>query len=179
MNGFMPCGLIAFFGVQKYGVLRSATQEYIDCEAAARKLQEGSDLLTTQVRLAVSTGEQQYVDAYFKEANVTKSREKAVEELSALYGDPDALQPLQDALDTSVALQQTEYHAMCLVEEAAGVPEEAWPEELKQIELTGYEKILCASATGLWSPSGGCGRFRPWPGPTTASTKKIGSGKCS
>ena len=140
------CGIIASFGLQKYRVLQTSIQEYIDCEAAARKLQEGSDNLTTQVRLAVSTGEQQYVDAYFQEEDVAKNRECAVEELKSLHGDPDAITPLQEALDTSMALQQTEYRAMRLVEEALNIPQGSWPEEIRQVELTSYEQKLSNQA---------------------------------
>ncbi len=140
------CGIIASFGLQKYRVLQTSIQEYIDCEAAARKLQEGSDNLTTQVRLAVSTGEQQYVDAYFEEEDVTQNRECAVEELKNLHGDPDAIIPLQEALDTSMGLQQTEYRAMRLVEEALNIPQDSWPEEIRQVELTSYEQKLSNQA---------------------------------
>lgn len=140
------CGIIASFGLQKYRVLQTAIQEYIDCEAAARKLQQGSDNLTTQVRLAVSTGEQQYVDAYFEEEDVAQNRECAVEELENLHGDPDAIAPLQEALDTSMDLQQTEYRAMRLVEEALNIPRDRWPEEIKQVELSAYEQKLSNQA---------------------------------
>lgn len=140
------CGIIAAFGLKKYNVLRTSIQEYIDCEAAARKLQEGSDNLTTQVRLAVSTGEQQYVDAYFEEEDVIQNRECAVEELKNLHGEPDAVIPLQEALDTSVALQQTEYRAMRLVEEALNIPQDRWPEEIRQVELSAYEQKLSNQA---------------------------------
>ena len=140
------CGIIASFGLQKYKVLRTAIQEYIDCEAAARKLQQGSDNLTTQVRLAVSTGEQQYIDAYFEEEDVAKNRECAVEELKSLHGDPDAITPLQEALDTSLNLQQTEYRAMRLVEEALNISRDSWPEEIRQVELSSYEQKLSNQA---------------------------------
>lgn len=140
------CGIIASFGLQKYRVLQTAIQEYIDCETAARKLQEGSDNLTTQVRLAVSTGEQQYVLAYFEEENVVQNRESAVEELKNLHGDPDAITPLQEALDTSMELQQTEYRAMRLVEEALNISQDSWPEEIRQVELSAYEQKLSNQA---------------------------------
>jgi len=68
-------------GIKEYTVLRGATQDYIDSESAAQQLRAGSDYLTKQARLAAATGEQQYIDAYFEEANVASRREKALEVL--------------------------------------------------------------------------------------------------
>ena len=56
-----------------------ATDQYIVCENAARQLQDGSDYLTEQVRLYAMTGERNYLDQYFEEADVTKRREQALE----------------------------------------------------------------------------------------------------
>ena len=59
--------------------------------------------------LAAATGDFSYIDAYFEEANVTRSREKALEDLAALDDSSDAIQALQEALLASVNLMQTEY----------------------------------------------------------------------
>ena len=102
------CISISILGFRQYAILRSATQDYIFCENAAHKLQEGSDILTKQVRLATATGDSKYIDAYFEEANVTKSREAALDDLSSLDGSEDAIVALQNALSASVDLMQTE-----------------------------------------------------------------------
>lgn len=81
------CVVISIWGFKKYAVLRTAMQDYISYEKAVEQLQYGSDNLTKQVRLAASTGRQEYIDAYFEEANVTKSREKALEDLKDLGGE--------------------------------------------------------------------------------------------
>lgn len=80
----LVCVAVSVLGFTQYAVLRSAMQDYIACENAAHEVQSGSDILTKQVRLAAATGDPQYIDAYFEEANVTKTREKALEDLSAL-----------------------------------------------------------------------------------------------
>lgn len=136
------CIALSLVGIQKYEVLRRATQDYIASEQAAQKLQKGSDLLTRQVRLAAVTGEQTYIEEYFREANVTRSRQAALEELSAIHGDPKAIEELELALADSDELMQTEYRAMRLIEEAAHLSEDTWPEELRQTSLTDQEEAL-------------------------------------
>lgn len=130
------CVAVSVCGFTQYAILRSAMQDYISCENAAHQLQDGSDVLTKQVRLAAATGEQKYIDAYFEEANVTRSREKALGKLDALDIGSDAIDTLRKALTASVKLMQTEYYAMRLVEESIGSESSAWPEELQSIELS-------------------------------------------
>lgn len=139
------CISISILGFRQYAILRSATQDYIFCENAAHKLQEGSDILTKQVRLATATGDPKYIDAYFKEANVTKSREAAIDDLSSLDDSEDAIVALQNALSASVDLMQTEYYAMRLVEESIGSEPSSWPAELKNIKLSEADATLSPS----------------------------------
>lgn len=136
------CVVISGWGYKKYTVLRGATQDYIDSESAAQQLRAGSDYLTKQARLAAATGEQQYIDAYFEEANVARRREKGLEKLAALHGDPEAMEPLQDALSASVELMQTEFYAMRLVEEAISSDVASWPEELRNVALSASDSLL-------------------------------------
>lgn len=136
------CISVSIFGFTQYSVLRSAMQDYISCENAAHELQEGSDILTKQVRLAAATGDTAYIDAYFEEANVTKSRENALKNLALLDSSSDAIDALQNALAASVNLMQTEYYSMRLVEESIGNALSEWPEELKQVELLPEDSSL-------------------------------------
>lgn len=140
------CVMISLFGFTQYAVLRSATQDYIACENAAHQLQEGSDNLSKQVRLAAATGDEKYISAYFEEANVTKSREKALDDLSVLEDSADAVQALTKALGASVDLMQTEYYAMRLVEESIGTDSSTWPEELQTVKLTSEDASLTAES---------------------------------
>lgn len=134
------CIAISVLGFRKYEVLQSSTRDYIACEAAAQRFQTGSDTLTRQVRLAAATGEQTYIDAYFEEANVTRSRETALADLSALHGGEDAVTSLEQALSASMDLMQTEYYAMRLVEEAIRTPAAQWPREL--LNRRSFDQIL-------------------------------------
>lgn len=134
------CIAVSILGFRKYEVLQSSTRDYIACEAAAQRLQTGSDTLTRQVRLAAATGEQTYIDAYFEEANVTRSRETALADLSALHGGEDAVTSLEQALSASTDLMQTEYYAMRLVEDAIRTPAAQWPREL--LNRRSFDQIL-------------------------------------
>ena len=136
----LVCVFISVWGYKQYNLLRGATQDYIDSEAAAQKLRAGSDYLTKQARLAAATGEQQYIDAYFEEVNVTKNREAALEELSSLHG--QATQPLEEAMSASVELMQTEVYAMRLIEEAYHAEPSAWPEEVHAVTLSEADSRL-------------------------------------
>ena len=140
------CVGVSLFGFTQYGVLRSAMQDYISCESAAHELQDGSDFLTKQVRLAAATGDSSYIDAYFEEANVNKTREKALDDLSELDSDENAIQQLQEALDASVDLMQTEFYSMRLVEESIGNDSSTWPEELQDVQLSKEDTALSPSA---------------------------------
>ena len=73
--------MVSFRSEKEFKILRMTTEQYIACERAAKQLQDGSDYLTEQVRLYVMTGQQEYMENYFKEANVTCRREHALEEL--------------------------------------------------------------------------------------------------
>ena len=64
--------------------MRSATTRYVTAERSAEKLQKGSDTLTEQARLFVMTGSRKYMDGYFQEADVTRQRDQAVEELETM-----------------------------------------------------------------------------------------------
>ena len=97
------------------------------------------------MRLAAATGEQTYIDAYFEEANVTRSRETALADLSALHGGEDAVTSLEQALSASMDLMQTEYYAMRLVEEAIRTPAAQWPRELSAVTLSPEDAALSAS----------------------------------
>lgn len=138
------CLGISLFGIQKYTILRSAMQEYIDCEAAIRQFSQGSDTLTQQARLAAYTGQGTYIDGYFEEANVTQNREKAMEEISGLEGHAEATAALENSLQESMELMETEYYALCLVESAIGNACANWPSELQAIELSEKDQALSA-----------------------------------
>lgn len=138
------CVAISTYGLQKYAVLRNSFQEYVSCESAILKFVKGSDTLTEQARLAASTGEITYIDGYFQEANVDKNREKAIEEIATYEGNEEAVKLLEESMQNSKDLMQTEYYVMRLVEEANGTSISSWPQELQNIELDKADEALSA-----------------------------------
>ena len=80
----------------------------ITCENAAKQLQDGSDYLSEQVRLYAMTEEVKYMDLYFTEANKTRRRENALEELRIYFDGTKIIESLQNAMECSRNLMATE-----------------------------------------------------------------------
>lgn len=129
---------------KEFQVLRQTTDEYILCQNSAKELQDGSDYLTEQVRMYAMTGKTEYRDLYFEEANTTRRREKALEELKKYFADTDSFTALETALSRSQELMETEYDSMRLVAESYGKSEESLPEEIRDVQLSTEDKALSA-----------------------------------
>jgi diguanylate cyclase (GGDEF)-like protein len=119
----------------KYQSLITTTQDYITSEKDATLLDTASDYLTEQVRLYVMNMDVTYAKAYFTELNVDKRREQALDDLQKYHQEDDIYDALQNALDESNELAQTEIYAMKLVSVAKNYSEDSLPEELKTVEL--------------------------------------------
>ena len=139
--------LLFLFGAQRaYQANRSlneATEKYVTCEMSATALKQGSDNLTTQVRLYTITGDPAYLRAYFAEVS-TQHREQAVETLERYLSDTEAYRFLEAALECSVELMDLEYYAMTLVLDAAGGQIEPGMEALQTVRLRAGDKALSA-----------------------------------
>ena len=67
--------------------LQQATDRYILARKDAADMQAGSDYLTDRVRTFVATGDISCAEDFFREVEVTRRRELAMESMeSALYG---------------------------------------------------------------------------------------------
>lgn len=135
-------GFLSLEGEKEFHILENTTEQYISCENAAKQLQDGSDYLTEQVRLYAMTGKKEYRDLYFEEADVTRRREKALENLKQYFDGTEAFQSLQSALELSQKLMNTEYYSMKLVAEAQKEAEEELPEELQNTTLVESDRKL-------------------------------------
>ena len=129
-------------GNREFQALQYATDQYIQCENAAKQLQDGSDYLTEQVRLYAMTQQTYYRNLYFKEANETQRREKALEALRDYFEGTETFTALEKALSASEELMDTEYYSMRLVASVSGTDPAAWPEELRVVELTPEDEAL-------------------------------------
>ena len=134
--------LICIMGEKEFHIVRDTTNQYIDCENAAKQLQNGSDYLTEQVRLYAMTSDITYMENYFKEANVTKRREEALKELKKYFDGTDTVNALKSALDYSQQLMRTEYYSMRLVCEANKVNQNKWPTEILNTKLSRTDESL-------------------------------------
>lgn len=135
-------GFLSLEGEKEFHILENTTEQYISCENAAKQLQDGSDYLTEQVRLYAMTGKKEYRDLYFEEADITRRREKALENLKQYFDGTEAFQSLQSALELSQKLMNTEYYSMKLVAMAQKEAEEELPEELQSTTLVDSDRKL-------------------------------------
>ncbi|MDD6095344.1 MAG: GGDEF domain-containing protein [Clostridia bacterium] len=122
--------------------MQSSASEYIGCQNAAVDLESASAYLTEQVQLFVISGDMRNMELYFEEANITKRRENAITELEKWYAGTDAMQLLKEAMDQSVGLMDTEYHAMRLAAEAYELDVDLLEEPVRNYKLTENELSL-------------------------------------
>lgn len=127
--------VLAVCGFRDFRAMKQSMDQYIFCDQAARKLQDGSDILTAQVRLYAMTGQRKYMDAYFEEVDVTRTRESALSDLEIYFGGTDAMTQLENAMAQSQELMEREYYAMHLVAEATDGEEPSLPEKVAGAEL--------------------------------------------
>ncbi len=136
------CVLLCVFGKQKYTIVSNSTANYMTAEKSIKKFEVGTKKLNRQVRLAVSTVEQTYIDEYFLEADVIKSREKAIEDLKNLVSDSGGLKYLEKALELSNKLMDTDKYALRLIEDVITDENTSIPSGLLDIELKQEDKDL-------------------------------------
>ena len=100
-------------------VVNHTYQNYLMLKNASNDVQLASDYLTEQVRLFVINGEKEYMDNYFKEANVTKRRQNAKDQIHELTEDTkehdEIHKSIESAFDESMGLMNLEYYAMKLI----------------------------------------------------------------
>lgn len=131
-------------GEQEFRVLRNTTEDYISCEKAADQLQQGSDYLTEQVRLYTMTGDRVYLDHYFIEAKNNQSRETALSILEKHFGNTSTFASLEEAMNYSTELMDTECYAMKLVTEAVDPDDSTLPNQIRETELSAEDQALSA-----------------------------------
>ncbi|MBQ9557551.1 MAG: GGDEF domain-containing protein [Clostridia bacterium] len=119
-----------------YNKMLSTTERYINLHSSANNLQIGSDYLTEQVRCFAESGEIEYLNNYFIEANETRRRDIAIENIeAAVIGDENILKSIKEAMGHSVKLMDREYYSMKLTAQAYHIAPEALPDEVTRISL--------------------------------------------
>ena len=131
-----------------YQRMRASADEYIDDQQTAFQLQSSSDFLTEQVRCFTVTGERAYVDNYFREANVTRRRDRALDTLEAELAGTEAYHSLTVAMEQSTALMEREFYAMRLAADAFGYSLTSFPVEVQSVRLTDADAALSQEEKG-------------------------------
>ena len=123
-----------------------AVEEYISSQDDATNMMQASDFLTMQVRNFAATGNRQYLADYFEEANETRRRDKAVENMRTTIKDSGSGSTtyLEKALAESNRLMQTEYYSFRLVISAMGYKLSEFPEEIRAVQLE-YQHVALSS----------------------------------
>lgn len=124
--------------------LADVTQKYILTQNNVKDLLMGTDYLTEQARFYVVTGDCGYAEAYFREADVDRRRDGALEEIrNNLQGhDDNALRMSEEALDLSNELMDLEIHSMKLAALAFGEDIDGLAPEIRDYSLTEEEMAL-------------------------------------
>lgn len=117
-------------------------RDYIIWQQNTGLLQAGSDELTYDARAFSVTGDKRYVEAYFKEVNETRRRDKALETVKEAVSDSGVHMHLDNAMQTSVTLMNIEYYSMRLVIDAMNYNITEFPDVLQAIELDPEDELL-------------------------------------
>ncbi len=125
-----------------YESLKSITGMHAKLRSSSYDLQIASDYLTEQVRCFTESGNREYLDNYFREANETRRRDKAIEALQKELGDTVPYHALQKAMNQSVTLMNREYYAMRLTIEGLSLELKDYPEIIQAVELTERDRAL-------------------------------------
>lgn len=133
----------SYFGFHYFEKVTTITEQCIISEEAARKMQQGSDILTEQVRLYVMTGQEKYLNGYFEEANITKHRENALLVLRQNFENIDQLKDIEEAMEESNHLMIKELYAMKLTAIALNV--ENTPADLANVIIDENDLALSAA----------------------------------
>ncbi len=143
---------VLFFAMRQtnsmYDQAHAATLQLHKYEETSANLRYASDYLTEQIRMFAMTGDKGYLDEYFREATVTKRRDRALALLQTQHGDSVAYAELQSAMNGSLYLMNMEYHAARLAVDAYGYNLADYPKEIQDVQLFHHEEALSPQEKG-------------------------------
>ncbi len=125
-----------------YSSFTAITDQYNRIQNDAMMVQAASDDLTEDVRLFVMTGERRYMNEYFEEANETKRRERAIEDLQSMGYSEDITALLKNAVSESKHLMELEYEAMHYAGLGYGYDEDSLPDEVRNYKISDAAKTM-------------------------------------
>ena len=128
--------------IEGYQNLHSATARYINCQRDALYFREGSDLLTNESRYFAMTGDPKHAHLFVEEVEVTRRRERMLEDIDDFWQEEKAYNYLKQALQYSNNLVEVECYAMRLFADVYGCDPSDLPERVASIELTPGDAAL-------------------------------------
>ena len=126
--------------IKSYNALSDATDDYIELQDAADSLMKASDYLTDEAQCYTVLGLRQHLDNYFKEAEVTRRRDNAIEAMEARLPKSEALEALKKAMDESISLMDREYYAMSLM--LSALDDDDIPSSMQGVTLSPEHQVL-------------------------------------
>lgn len=132
-------GMVLMF--RQFSTMVSSMNDYISCVDDAADVSDASAFLTDQVHHYVVEREPGHLEAYFVEANETKRRESALENLEE-FADKETVSSMQKALDYSYELMKTEIYAMRMIAESNGEDISTFPQEVQDVRLSEEDQKL-------------------------------------
>lgn len=121
-----------------YERMRESTERLITQRLSAHELEAASDYLTEQARYFAVSGQRQYLNNYFREVEVTRRRDRALETLAGTMAE----EHLRVALKDSRQLEEREYYSMRLVAESIGDSLTAYPADVREVKLSRADEAL-------------------------------------
>lgn len=142
---FFVAALVTVFLTKKsYDRFMTTAEDYISSHQAASSLHEGSDYLTEQLRLFVYTEDIEFLDNYYRELKVTKSRESALRIIQKYELGENFVKSMENVLKISEKLSLYERYAIklmvsALLEEGKEFPV---PEEIRKMRIPENDQKL-------------------------------------
>lgn len=127
---------------QSYDRMRSATQNYIDCQQATADLRAASDALANHARSFLVSENPEQVLLYYSEVDSGNLDEDVLATLRGYMPDERALSQLETAMQLRERLMVTEGYAMRLMLEAIGEDITGYPQKLRSMQLLPDDKRM-------------------------------------
>jgi methyl-accepting chemotaxis protein len=140
-----------FFNARTFEALTEAHEQQRTFIEIGQDVADASDYLTNEVRRYVVTQDARYLDNYWREIEVTRTRDRALERLSELGATERELGLLAEAVRNSDALVETETRGMRLVLEAKGIPAHQMPAAIGAYDLSTDAELSAEDKVGLAS----------------------------
>ena len=128
--------------INGYNNLQQATERYISCQQDAVYFQEGSDYLTNECRYFAITGNPEHVRNFVEEVEVTRRRERGMDDIDAFLLEEESYSYLTQAMTYSNDLAEVEVYAMRLLADFYGIAPEELPQRVNDVALRPEDAAL-------------------------------------